>query len=124
MGPGDQVARHQSGYQYATAPADRQINVPRLGGKGGGPIRERGTGGRSRNVSRPSLSNRLEAGSHRQHDHLGPYPGAAVEVGNILIGHPDAAGRHLATYGPRLVRTVNAVESRAEIHGASTERIV
>src|SRR5262245_7060074 len=70
------------------------------------------------------LSNRHVAGSHRQHDHLGPDTDAAVEVGNILIGHPDAAGRHLATYGPRFVRAVDAVKRRAEIHGASAERIV
>ena len=47
----------------------------------------------------------------------------AVEVDDVFVAHADAAGRHLRADGPGLVRAVDAVERRAEIHGARAERI-
>src|ERR1700690_2962461 len=49
---------------------------------------------------------------------------AAVEIDHVGIAHADAAGRDVVADGPGLVRAVDAVERRAEIHRARAERIV
>src|SRR5262249_60854498 len=46
-----------------------------------------------------------------------------VEVNDILVAHADAAGRYRLTDRPWLVRTVDAVEARTEIHCARAEGI-
>src|SRR5215470_5327767 len=57
-------------------------------------------------------------------DHLGADLDATVKVDHVLVAHPDAAGRDLGADGPGLVRAVDAVERRTEIHRARAERIV
>src|SRR5882672_7338412 len=57
------------------------------------------------------------------HHDLGADLDAAVEVDDVLIAHADAARGHLRADGPGLVRAVDAVERRAEIHRARAERI-
>src|ERR1700744_885229 len=49
---------------------------------------------------------------------------AIVEIAYVLIGHAEAAGRNCLSDRFRLVGTVDAVQRRAEIDGARTERIV
>src|SRR3954470_24462292 len=63
-----------------------------------------------------ALLGRGAAAHHREHDHLGAYIDAAVEVGNVFIGHPDATRRNMGADGPGLVGPVDAIERRAEIH--------
>src|SRR5438270_13918183 len=46
---------------------------------------------------RPSCFQRVPASDH---DHLRADPHAAVEVGDILVAHADAARRHLRADGP------------------------
>src|SRR5262249_14985403 len=57
------------------------------------------------------------------HDHLGADLDLAVQVDDVLIAHADTAGRHRLPDGPGLVRAVNAIEARAEIHSARAERV-
>jgi hypothetical protein len=45
-----------------------------------------------------------------EHNHLCTYRNAVVKVGDIFIGHPNAAGRHAMADGPRLVGAVNPVQ--------------
>src|SRR5262245_31957203 len=47
-----------------------------------------------------------------------------VEGNDISITHADAARRHVRTNGPGLVRSMDAVERRAEIECARTQGIV
>src|SRR3954470_17906261 len=58
------------------------------------------------------------------HDHLGADLDLLVEVDDVLVAHADAAGRHRLSDRPRLVGAVDAVERRAEIHGAGAQRIL
>src|SRR4029077_10394318 len=44
-----------------------------------------------------------------------------VKVDDICIAHADAAGRHVLTDGPGLVRAVDAEQRRAEIHRARAQ---
>src|SRR6185503_18851879 len=47
-----------------------------------------------------------------------------IEVDDVFVAHADAARRHRLADGPGLVRAVDAVQRRAEIHGAGAERIL
>src|SRR6478735_8484186 len=49
---------------------------------------------------------------------------AIVEVDDIGVAHADAAGRHVLTDRPGLVRAVDTVQRRAEIHRARPQGIV
>src|SRR6185437_7802344 len=49
---------------------------------------------------------------------------AIVEVDDIGVAHADAAGRHVLTDRPGLVRAVDTVQRRAEIHRARAQGIV
>ena len=53
---------------------------------------------------------RLAASTGTEDDNLRSDRGAVVKVGDIFIGHPDAAGRHAVADGPRLVGAVNPVQ--------------
>src|SRR5215217_8702616 len=43
----------------------------------------------------------------RQDDDLGPDRGPVVQVENVLVDHPDATGRYIGAYGPRLERAMD-----------------
>src|SRR6266436_5201176 len=58
------------------------------------------------------------------HDHGGANGDAVVEIGDVFVGHAEAAGRYRLADRLRLVGAVNAIKRRAEIHGAGAERIV
>src|SRR5581483_878893 len=47
-----------------------------------------------------------------------------IEVDDILVAHPDAAGGDVGADGPGLVGSVDAIERGAEIHRARPERIL
>src|SRR5258708_5738020 len=47
-----------------------------------------------------------------------------VEIGDVLVGHAKAARRYRLADGLGLVRAVDAIQRRAEIHGAGAQRIV
>src|SRR5258706_5617880 len=51
------------------------------------------------------------------HDHGGANGDAVVEIGDVFVGHAEASGRHRLADRVRLVRAVNAIKRRAEIHG-------
>jgi hypothetical protein len=57
-------------------------------------------------------------------NHRGADGDAIVQVGDVFIGHADAAGGHRMADGFRLVRAMNAIERRAQIHGAGAERVL
>ena len=58
------------------------------------------------------------------HDDRGADGDATIEIGDVLIGHAEAAGRYRLADRLRLVRAVDAIQRRAQIHGARAERIV
>src|SRR5436309_13034503 len=58
------------------------------------------------------------------HHDLGADLDPLIEVDHVLVSHADAAGRDLGADGPGLVRAVDAIERRAEIHRTRPERIV
>src|SRR5258707_11945698 len=58
------------------------------------------------------------------HDHGGANGDAVVEIGDVFVGHAEAAGRYRLADRLRLVGAGNAIKRRAEIHGAGAERIV
>src|SRR5260370_11793160 len=58
------------------------------------------------------------------HDHGGANGDAVVEIGDVFVGHAEAAGRYRLAARLRLVGAVNAIKRRAEIHGAGTEPTV
>src|ERR1700726_3707465 len=58
------------------------------------------------------------------HDDPGADIDAAVEVDDVLVAHPDAAGRDVGADGPGLVGAVDAIQRRSQIHRAGTERIL
>src|SRR5947209_7001116 len=60
----------------------------------------------------------LEYAPASDHDHLRAHLHAAVEIGDVLVAHADAARGHLGADGPWLVRAVDAIERGAEIHRA------
>src|SRR6476659_9802971 len=66
--------------------------------------------------------------SGEEHNHLRTYGNAVVKVGDIIIGHPDAAGRHAMADGPRLVGAVNTVEgvlvALPQVKSTSAERVI
>src|SRR5216684_2205810 len=49
---------------------------------------------------------------------------AVVEISHVVVGHAEAARRYRLADRLRLVRTVNAIKRRSEIHGAGAERVV
>src|SRR6185437_6258247 len=49
---------------------------------------------------------------------------AVVEVGDVVIGHAEAAGRYRLSDGFRLVGAVDPVQRRAQIQRAGAERVV
>src|SRR5690606_26872370 len=57
-------------------------------------------------------------------DDLGADLHALIKVDDVLIAHPEAAGRNGLADRVRLVRAVNAIEAVAEIKRARAERIV
>src|SRR5260221_11917862 len=57
------------------------------------------------------------------HDHGGANGDAVVEIGDVFVGHAEAAGRYRLADRLRLVRAVNAIKRRAQIHGAGAERV-
>ena len=59
-----------------------------------------------------------------QHHHRGADRDAVIEVGDVVIGHAEAAGRHRLADRLRLVGAVDAVQRRAQIHRAGAERVV
>jgi transposase InsO family protein len=58
------------------------------------------------------------------HDHSGPDPDAIVEVDDIIVGQPETARRRRGADGPRFIRAMDAVQPRAQIHGARAEWVV
>src|SRR5260370_23854763 len=58
------------------------------------------------------------------HDHGGANGDAVVEIGDVFVGHAEAAGRYRLADRLRLVGACNAIKRRAEIHGARAEPIV
>src|SRR5258705_4463546 len=58
------------------------------------------------------------------HDHGGPNGDAVVEIGDVFVGHAEASGRHRLADRVRLVRAVNAIKRRAQIHGAGADGII
>src|SRR5687767_202924 len=58
------------------------------------------------------------------HHDPGAHLHAFVEVDHVLVHHANAPGGDCLTDGPGLVRAVDAVVARTEIHGARAERIV
>src|SRR6185437_15120241 len=60
---------------------------------------------------------------HRQHDHPGADVDAGIEIGDVLIGEADAAGRDMRADRLRRVGAVNAIDGAAEIHRARAERV-
>src|SRR3984885_8340860 len=57
------------------------------------------------------------------HDH-GADGDAIIQVGHVFIGHANATGGYRMADGFRPVRAVDAIERRAEIHGAGAERVL
>src|SRR3569623_2165611 len=57
-------------------------------------------------------------------DHQRAYLLAVVEIDDVLIGEADAARRHGLADRPRLRRSVQPVQRRADIERAGAERIV
>src|SRR5277367_4842649 len=57
------------------------------------------------------------------HQHHSADRDAAVEIGDVLVGHAEAAGGYGVTDRFGFVRAVNAIERRTQIHGACTQRI-
>src|SRR6266576_4997794 len=64
-------------------------------------------------------TNKLVPDHHRR-----PDEDAAIEVGDVLIGHAEAAGGDRLSDRLRLVRAVNAIERRTEIDRAGAKRVV
>src|SRR6476661_7380446 len=58
------------------------------------------------------------------HDDGGANGDAVIEIGYVVVGHAEAAGRYRLADRPRLVGAVNAIQRRAQIHGPGAERIV
>src|SRR6266851_4426045 len=58
------------------------------------------------------------------HDHGGADGDATIEIGDVVIGHAEAAGGYRLADRLRLVGTVDAVKRGAQIHGPRSERIV
>src|SRR5262249_22082756 len=58
------------------------------------------------------------------HHHPGADLDPLIEIDHVLVAHADAAGRHRRSDRPGLVRAVDAIERRAEIHGAGAERVL
>ena len=58
------------------------------------------------------------------HDHRRADRNAIVEIDHVLVGQPEASGRHRLADGLGLVRAVDPVERRSEIERACAERIV
>src|SRR6266404_842406 len=58
------------------------------------------------------------------HDHRGADGDAAIEIGDVLIGHAEAAGGYRLADGFGLVGTVDAIKRGAQIHGPRPERVV
>src|ERR1700682_155421 len=58
------------------------------------------------------------------HHHRGADADPAIEIGHIVVGHAKAARGHRLADGLGLVRAMDAIERRAEIHGARAQRIV
>src|SRR5260370_36754786 len=58
------------------------------------------------------------------HDHRGADGDAAIEIGDVVIGHAEAAGGYRLADGLRLVGTVDAVERGNQVHGPRPERVV
>src|SRR6186713_508602 len=59
-----------------------------------------------------------------QHDHGGADPDTTVEVGDVVVGHAEAARGDRLADRLRLVGAVDTVERRAEIHRARAERVL
>src|SRR6476660_7068751 len=59
----------------------------------------------------------------RQHDDLGAYVHARVEVDHVVVEHTDTAARHALSDCGGIVRSVNAVHRAAEIHGPGAQRV-
>src|SRR4051794_26471280 len=57
------------------------------------------------------------------HHHLRADLHAPIKVDHVLVAHADAPRGDGRADGPGLVRSVDAIERRAEIHGARAERI-
>src|SRR5882672_6036008 len=79
-------------------------------------------GRRTETTAFSSLVTRQKTAS--DHNHLGPDLNAAVKVDDVVVAHADTARGHLRADGPGLVRAVDTVERRAEIHRARAKRIV
>src|SRR6185437_13696798 len=58
------------------------------------------------------------------HDDGGADGDPAIEIGHVVIGHPEAARGHRLTDGLGLVRAVNPIERRAQIDGAGAQRVI
>src|SRR5262245_37718625 len=58
------------------------------------------------------------------HHHLGADLDPFIEIDHVLVAHADAAGRDRRSDRPGLVRAVDTIERRAEIHRAGAERIL
>src|SRR5580693_8771219 len=76
-------------------------------------------------LDRPWHRGRLGAiGRRARHHHdTGSDLDAAVEVGDVIVREPDAARRHEAPDGRRLVGAVDPVLRLAEVERARTERV-
>ena len=59
----------------------------------------------------------------RQHHHARADLHPGVEVGDVLVGEPDAARGHEGADGRRLIGAVDAIDRLAEIESARAERI-
>src|SRR5215468_3921151 len=66
---------------------------------------------------------RLQRRVLRQHHDFGADIDAAEEIGDVLVGHADAARRDELADRGGIVGAVDAVFARTEIHGAGAERI-
>src|SRR4030095_6257537 len=57
------------------------------------------------------------------HHNLGSDRHAAIEVGNVVIDHPEASRRHRLTDRLWRIGAVDAVDGRTDIESARAERI-
>src|ERR1700732_1247273 len=58
------------------------------------------------------------------HYHGGTDRDAVIEIGDVVVGHAEAAGGYRLADGFRLVGAMDAVQRRSKIHRPRPERVV
>src|ERR1700682_3762185 len=103
-----------------TAAAIPAAAIPAVATRSAGSARRR----RNKKAAPNGRPFRFRAGGEQSDHHdLGSDPDPVVEIDDVLVAHADAARGNRGADRPGLVRAVDAVEGRAEIHGARAERI-